>query len=613
MPAANPSLPPTKKRKIAAKENDRIERIQRLENLLLKAVSAGTSLNPLVDLLDIAKNAKDPHLLFKCIYALYRVFASIIDARMLVPTPDVDAKIVRTWISERLNIFTDMLVGLMSDPETSLRTSAIQILFSLLKHLSSSLSPDQDAPGPSTSSGLPFHVPHFNKIILGLLECPPGPRSSCDPSARFLDPGVLEVFTSSWFNAYDDVRWFFLRDAATFVSKCQTESHPHVVENFLSILECLKRFPGTRSDLNRWWIPQLGKEPPPLKTSKGSVADDEEEELEIPEGDEDDWRKFFDEPESTDKNKKTGPNPRLHKMTVQQSLHSLQSHKAVFSRAWMILLPRLPRSGDVEATKALATRVLNMMHGGVMPRLTRPVLIMDWIGSCVDYGGTIGLLALNALFILIRDYNLDYPSFYTRLYAFLDRDLLHNKHRARFFRLTELFLSSTHLPAALLASFIKRLSRLSISSPPAGIIMVIPFTYNILKRHPALMYMINRVDDVEEPDPFDPEEKDPMLTNALDSSLWELVSHGNHYHPSVSTLAKIFQEAFRKPNYALEDFLDHTYGTLFESDAKRKIKKDPAVAMELKKYLFITEDQKEQVPEGAISVQGDVVTELWTF
>ena len=63
-------------------------------------------------------------------------------------------------------------------------------------------------------------------------------------------------------------------------------------------------------------------------------------------------------------------------------------------------------------------------------------------------------------------------------------------------------------------------------------------------------------------DPFDAEEKDPMLTNALESSLWELVSHRNHYHPSVSTLAKIFQEAFRKPNYALEDFLDHTYGTV---------------------------------------------------
>lgn len=40
----------------------------------------------------------------------------------------------------------------------------------------------------------------------------------------------------------------------------------------------------------------------------------------------------------------------------------------------------------------------------------------------------------------------DYPSFYTRLYGFLDRDVLHLKHRARFFRLTELFLSSTSVP-----------------------------------------------------------------------------------------------------------------------------------------------------------------------
>jgi len=52
---------------------------------------------------------------------------------------------------------------------------------------------------------------------------------------------------------------------------------------------------------------------------------------------------------------------------------------------------------------------------------------------------------------------------------------------------------------------------------------------------------------------------------------------------------------------------------LFESEAKRKIKKDPAIAMELKKYLFLTADQKERISGEAISVQGDVVTELWTF
>ena len=43
----------------------------------------------------------------------------------------------------------------------------------------------------------------------------------------------------------------------------------------------------------------------------------------------------------------------------------------------------------------------------------------------------------------LTNYLSDYPSFYSRLYAFLDRDVLHLKHRARFFRLTESFLSST--------------------------------------------------------------------------------------------------------------------------------------------------------------------------
>ena len=169
--------------------------------------------------------------------------------------------------------------------------------------------------------------------------------------------------------------------------KHQADTHPHVAENFLTILERLKRFPGERSDINQWWIPQLGRKPEPLKLSKGSPPNEgEEEDPEVPEGEDDDWRRFFDEPEPTDKSKKTGLSPRLYKMTVHQSLHSLQSHRAVFSRAWMSLLPRLSRGGDIEATKALAVRVLNVMHGGVMPRLTRPVLIMDWIGSCVDYG-----------------------------------------------------------------------------------------------------------------------------------------------------------------------------------------------------------------------------------
>ncbi|PIL23679.1 hypothetical protein GSI_13428 [Ganoderma sinense ZZ0214-1] len=228
------------------------------------------------------------------------------------------------------------------------------------------------------------------------------------------------------------------------------------------------------------------------------------------------------------------------------------------------------------------------------------MLIMDWVSSAVDHGSTIGLLALNALFMLMKDYNLDYPSFYTRLYSFLERDMLHLKHRARFFRLTELFLSSTHLPANLVASFVKRLSRLSLTAPPAAVIMLIPFTYNMLRRHPALMAMIHRTDDDAgvECDGFLVAEPNPTLTNALESSLWELYSHRQHYHASVSTLAKIFEEAFTRPSYAMEDFLDHTYSTLFDTEVKRKIRKAPAIASVL---------EFSQVPEG------DEMRELWTI
>ena len=63
-------------------------------------------------------------------------------------------------------------------------------------------------------------------------------------------------------------------------------------------------------------------------------------------------------------------------------------------------------------------------------------------------------------------------------------------------------------------------------------------------------------------DPFNAGEPNPALTNALDSSLWELHSQKEHYHAPVATLARIFEEAFTKPNYALEDFLDHTYSTV---------------------------------------------------
>lgn len=123
-----------------------------------------------------------------------------------------------------------------------------------------------------------------------------------------------------------------------------------------------------------------------------------------------------------------------------------------------------------------------------------------------------------------------------------------------------------HLPATLLASFVKRLARLSLTASPTATTIIFPFVYNILKRHPSLMLMVHRevITNTFE-DPFLPEEPSPLQTRAIDSSLWELQTHIHHYVPPVATLARIFSEPFTKPAYVLEDFLDHTYDTVREA------------------------------------------------
>lgn len=479
-----------------------------------------------------------------------------------------------------------------------MKISALEILFSLQKHLSTSLTNSTSSDASSSKVQPQFHSSHFQSVVSAILLCPPSSR----PGASSISPGKLaenvrELFVEKWLSVYDDVRWWFLRLSTTVLTRTSPKDCLHILHNMLSIMEKLVTFPTEPFELNSWWVGELGQRPPAPKSSRSDADTEEEHDLADNEEDTDDWRKYFDEDDDAKSTKSKAIKGRVHELNLHQALHSLQAHRAVFTRTWLSFLSRFPLASS-EANRNLSVRVLNIMHRGVLPHLTRPVLVMDWISACVDFGGTVGLLAFNALFTLMRDYNLDYPSFYTRLYAFLDQDVLHLKHRARFFRLTELFLSSTHLPATLLASFVKRLARLSLTAPPAAIVMVIPFTYNVLKRHPALMVMIHRVnlDDDQDSDLFLPEEINPNNANAIDSSLWELYSQRQHYDPAVSGLARIFEEAFTKPGYNIEDFLDHTYGTLIETETKRRIRKEPALAIDLKP-----------------STEGDVISELWAL
>jgi U3 small nucleolar RNA-associated protein 19 len=247
------------------------------------------------------------------------------------------------------------------------------------------------------------------------------------------------------------------------------------------------------------------------------------------------------------------------------ALYSLAQHKKRAQKAWMALM-------KLEMDNEQRKSILRIMEDTVAPWFTKPELLMDFLTDCYDSGGSTSILALSGVFYLIDKKGLDYPSFYRKLYSLLDSEILHSKNRSKFFRLLNTFMGSTHLPADLVASFLKRLSRLALNAPPAAIVAVVPWIYNLLKMHPTCTFMIHRETRTAEAkellekegmdDPFLMEEEDPMETHAIESSLWEIVMLQSHYHPNVASMAKIISEQFTKQAYNLEDFLDHSYGSV---------------------------------------------------
>ncbi|XP_003461208.1 nucleolar complex protein 4 homolog [Cavia porcellus] len=271
----------------------------------------------------------------------------------------------------------------------------------------------------------------------------------------------------------------------------------------------------------------------------------------------------------------------------------LKEHRKTFQAMWLgFLKHKLPLS--------LYKKVLVTMHDTILPHLAQPTLMIDFLTSACDVGGAISLLALNGLFILIHQHNLEYPDFYQKLYSLLDPSIFHVKYRARFFHLADLFLSSSHLPAYLVAAFAKRLSRLALTAPPEALLMVLPFICNLLRRHPACRVLVHRPGGAElDADPYDPEEADPAKSRALESCLWELQTLQQHYHPEVSRAASVINQALSVPEVSIAPLLELTAYEMFE----RELRKQPPETVPL-----------EFIPaQGLLGRREDTCAQLFTL
>ncbi|CCU81337.1 CBF/Mak21 family protein [Blumeria hordei DH14] len=274
------------------------------------------------------------------------------------------------------------------------------------------------------------------------------------------------------------------------------------------------------------------------------------------------------------------------------ALYSLSQHKKRSQATWLALM-------QLGIDKSQRKTMLKLMADSIAPWFNKPELLMDFLTDSYNAGGSTSLLALSGVFYLIQQKNLDYP--------FIDRN---------FFRLLDTFLGSTHLPAALVASFLKRISRLALAAPPSGIVAVIPWVYNLLKKHPTCTFMIHReikdsttrkkIEMYGANDPFKMEQEDPMETNAIESSLWEISMLQSHYHPNIATLAKIISEQFTKQSYNMEDFLDHSYGSMLEAENCKEIKKIPVIEFRIPKVIFTGKESETDTKECLIE-------RLWRF
>ncbi|CAK7225614.1 Maturation and nuclear export of 40S ribosomal subunits interacting protein [Sporothrix bragantina] len=301
------------------------------------------------------------------------------------------------------------------------------------------------------------------------------------------------------------------------------------------------------------------------------------------------------------------------------ALYSVAKHRKMAQDAWLAVLQRAASS---TTDKSLRKQALGIASTVIAPWFAQPELMLDFLTDCYDAGGATSLLALSGLYYLIRERNVDYPAFFRKLYSLLDAELLHSKHRARFFRLMDSFLASSHLPVQMVASFLKRLARLCLHAPPSAVVSVVPWIYNMLKKHPQCTFMIHRVPRTAEEraalaqdglaDPFLLSEQDPMETHAVDSCLWELVQLQTHYHPNVATIAKIVSEQFTKQAYNVEDFFDHSYQSMLEAEFGKEVRKAPVVEFQIPKRIFLPHGEVAADAEGE-QPEDQLLVKLWDF
>jgi U3 small nucleolar RNA-associated protein 19 len=244
-----------------------------------------------------------------------------------------------------------------------------------------------------------------------------------------------------------------------------------------------------------------------------------------------------------------------------------KNFKRRFSKLWNFVM-------KWGMTPGVVRMIVTMLPDQVMQHLERPILMSDFLLESFKISGPLAVLSLRGIFVLMTKYNFEVPDFYTKLYSLFELPVLRSNYRARFFRYSQDFLNSTHLPEYLVAAFVKKLSRMALHAPATVIPLICQFVVNLMINHPGLKVLVHntsleRAKDLSS-DPFEEEEVNPNLTKAMESSLWEMKTLQNHILPSVATACAFIEKPLPNVGFDLEEVISTDYDDMFEEEINKK-------------------------------------------
>ncbi|RID44204.1 hypothetical protein BRARA_I01017 [Brassica rapa] len=467
---------------------------------------------------------------------------------------DGDPEVIfRAWLRSKFDEFVKVLLDVLvsQQSEDALRDIVLGTLMEFVKLLNAGR----------------FHSSIYNRILNAIIH-----------SAVDVDM-FLDILDSKYFK-YIDVRYFTYISMEKFVKTLEASA----VSADKTVMENSETENESKDSLElsiRRIYQVLSRTPPPHKQAEKSDLEmwsgsDESSSSEKPK-------------DKKKKSKKDQDSNLLSPSTIAKRM------KLKFTKAWISFL-RLPLPLDVYK------EVLASIHQTVIPHLSNPAMLCDFLTKSYDIGGVVSVMALSSLFILMTEHGLEYPNFYEKLYALLVPSVFVAKHRARFLQLLDACLRSSLLPAYLAASFAKKLSRLSLSVPPSGSLVITALIYNLLRRHPTINHLVHQepVDNANEAnseaeednessrpktnkklgiDYFNNQETDLKKTGAMRSSLWEIDTLRHHYCPPVSRFVSSLETDLtiraKTTEMKIEDFSSGSYATIFGDEVRRRVKQVP--------------------------------------